>query len=320
MIDLIIDSQVRERFKRLDHYVCAEIPELQRKVVKELFLKDCIQFKTQESTAQAIPLTLGKIPSIDGTLSVKILEKTEPAPKTIGALNVFFEDQDLVVFYKPAGLITHGGPGIQSETVADRLMALYPDLLSEDIQVGEASRPGIVHRLDKGTSGVMVAAKSERAYTALTQMFAEHALVRRYVCVCQDYGAKKNAGRITSLIGHSQRNRAKRSSKVVRGKQAITDYKILERKEELCLVECQLHTGRTHQIRVHLSERAGLKILGDGVYGQKFWAGEILEWPILHAFCLEFVHPFSSERLVFKTAPIKESSLEIFQLFETTLY
>jgi 23S rRNA pseudouridine1911/1915/1917 synthase len=233
-----------------------------------------------------------------------------PAPQAI-ALTILYEDADIVVLDKPAGLVVHPAPGNQDGTLVNALLAHCGDGLTG---IGGERRPGIVHRLDKDTSGVMVVAKTAEALATLSAAFAARDLDRAYLALC--WGLPSPAqGEIEGAIGRDPRER-KRMAVVARGgKQALTRY-ALQRSwhAAAALLECRLATGRTHQIRVHLAA-AGHPIVGDPVYLRRIPAaaaklprdlrGALLDFPrqALHAARLGFAHPRTGAALSFATPP-----------------
>lgn len=248
------------------------------------------------------------------------------------SLDVLFEDQDLIVINKPSGMVVHPAAGHAQDTLVNALIAHADDL---EMKFGE-DRPGIVHRLDKETSGVIVIAKNDKTQEALTRQFKERSTHRIYYAVC--IGTAKNlSGSISSFLARHPVDRKKYASvldknkKILRdpkdppavGKWAVTHYEVLGRKSSLSYLRLKLETGRTHQIRVHLSEN-GLPIAGDTLYGadkkikqveSKKTAEEVrgLSRFLLHAAELGFTHPRTNERLSF----IKEWPEEDLQLIKS---
>ena len=229
------------------------------------------------------------------------------APEDI-PLTVLYEDEHLIVLDKPAGMLTHPYPGRMSGTLVNALLFHCRDLAG----IGGKIKPGIVHRLDKLTSGVMVAAKSDAAHQGLAKQFKAHTLTRAYLALVHGQ-VEKERGTIQSLIGRNPRHRLKMTGRVSRGKLAITHFQVKARYPGFTLLECRLETGRTHQIRVHLSE-AGHPLLGDPLYGQgrhppnrltptQHSALKHLKRQALHAYLLGFIHPVTGRRLEFSSEP-----------------
>jgi len=211
-----------------------------------------------------------------------------PAPEDI-PVPVVYEDEWLLVVAKPAGLVVHPAPGHPSGTLVNALLARAGRL------PGEALRPGIVHRLDAGTSGLMIVAKEEDAFERLREMMAAREISRTYLALVE--GAPSAAGEIDAPVGRSARHR-KKMAVVTTGKEARTSYRRLEAFRDTALLEIKPRTGRTHQIRVHLAA-AGHPVVGDAVYGRdrKLAARLGLKRPFLHASALAFSHPMTGEGL-----------------------
>lgn len=229
-----------------------------------------------------------------------------PAPADI-PLSVIYEDSSIIVIDKPAGLVVHPGAGTREPTLVDALVYRFPEI----IHVGNPERPGIVHRLDKLTSGVMVAARSQEAFRKLAADFKAHRQVRIYRAICYGH-LERHSGRIETLMHRSPRDRKKMSSKVSAGRPAVTNWLVLKEWRGFSLLELGLETGRTHQIRVHLSDM-GRPVVGDPVYGGKSRANTIsdpvvrayvrsLGRQMLHAWRLGIVHPVSGEWMEFGSA------------------
>jgi 23S rRNA pseudouridine1911/1915/1917 synthase len=233
-----------------------------------------------------------------------VITACPPEPTPLGVapeaipLAILYEDADLIVIDKPAGLVVHPAPGHAHGTLVNALLHHCSDLAG----VGGVLRPGIVHRLDRGTSGVLVAAKHDAAHAALAAQFKDHSIERVYVALVRGApGAEQ--GRIEQAIGRHPRDRKRMSVHARAGRAAATDWRVRERfaRSGVTLLELLPATGRTHQLRVHLSA-SGMPIVGDPVYGR---GGEKLglDRPALHAAVLGFTHPKSGERLRFE-APL----------------
>ncbi len=226
------------------------------------------------------------------------LVESELEPEAI-ALDVLYEDEDLIVVDKPAGMVVHPSPGHSSGTLVHALLHHCRDLAG----IGGVERPGIVHRLDRGTSGVMVAAKSDAAHRHLAEQFHEHAVDRVYCAVVRGTpGADE--GRVDRAIGRHPRDRKRMSVRGASPREARTAWRVARRfpASQRAALDVFPETGRTHQIRVHLAS-IGLPIVGDTVYGRSRRRGAELARPALHAAVLGFVHPRSGKVMRF-AAPL----------------
>lgn len=228
----------------------------------------------------------------------------QAAPQDI-PLTIVFEDEHLIVVDKPAGLVVHPAAGNPDGTLVNALLHHCSGQLSG---IGGVARPGIVHRIDKDTSGLLVVAKSDAAHEGLARQFADHSIERAYLAVCNGY-PQPPSGTIEGRIGRSDSNRKKMAplpKDSSRGKHAVTRYKTLERLQGCALIECRLETGRTHQVRVHLAS-IGHALLGDPLYGRaNSQVRPILQRlqfhrQALHAAVLGFVHPVTGEKLCFNS-------------------
>lgn len=254
----------------------------------------------------------------------------EPAPPaTTDALpedlpiEVLFADDDLVVVNKAAGMVVHPAAGHPGGTLVNALLFRFGKLASgagsedeDEDDAGGLVRPGIVHRLDRWTSGVMVVARTPLAREGLMAQLAEHSVERAYLAIVE--GAPPARARHETLHGRHPTDRKRFTGRVTRGKRAVTDVEVLERFEGAALVRCRLETGRTHQIRVHLAE-AGFPLLGDAVYGRTPRSSRVRDASAelaqrgrqaLHAGVLGFVHPRSAARLRFE-APLPTDLLTV---------
>ena len=238
----------------------------------------------------------------------------EPEPEDI-PLDIIFEDDDILVINKAAGFVVHPAPGHNTGTLVNAVLHHCPDMKG----IGGVSRPGIVHRLDQDTSGVMVIAKSQAAMTALAHDFSSHANMRKVYRAVVHGKPEPACGRIENMIGRHKCNRKKMAIVQENGKIAITDYRTIstvpkpvldnvwEPGTEISMVECEILTGRTHQIRVHMAS-IGCPIVGDETYGRKSADRTIYPPPerqMLHAFRLELRHPITREPIAFE-APMPE--------------
>jgi 23S rRNA pseudouridine1911/1915/1917 synthase len=233
---------------------------------------------------------------------------TAVTPDPAVKFDVLFVDEDIVVVNKPPGLVVHPAPGHAGRTLVNGLLALglfRRDAFGTDEPTADNVRPGLVHRLDKGTSGVMVVARNALAREALKVQFQQHSIDRAYVAIVVGVAASRT---ISTLHGRDPRNRLRFTSRVPRGKRAVTHVRALEALDGATLVECTLETGRTHQIRVHLSE-GGTPVLGDPLYGKTARSPHVakiaahLGHQALHARRLGFLHPRTGVRVDFDAAP-----------------
>jgi 23S rRNA pseudouridine1911/1915/1917 synthase len=241
---------------------------------------------------------------------VEILPSAPRADATtdpeLPAVPIVFEDNDVIVVDKPPGLVVHPGAGRSAGTLMDVLVATRPEMIG----VGEPDRWGIVHRLDRDTSGVMVVAKTARAYVALSAQFKEHSVHRIYIALVRGNPSEED-GIIDAELGRHSKDRKRISTVTRKGRRAITRWRVLERLSGMALLEITPETGRTHQIRVHLASR-GFPVVGDAVYGKARKKGvivapemrrirEFLHRQALHAGVLGFAHPADSRYVEFSS-------------------
>tara|TARA_A100001391_G_scaffold66729_3_gene42438 strand:+ start:21520 stop:22467 length:948 start_codon:yes stop_codon:yes gene_type:complete len=284
---------------RLDKAL-AEASELSRERIKALIAEGMVEVDGKVATSPSAKVRA----DLRFVIHLPPPDDPQARPQDI-PLTVVFEDAHLIVVDKPAGMVVHPAAGNPDGTLVNALLHHCAGQLSG---IGGVARPGIVHRIDKDTSGLLVVAKSDVAHEGLAKQFADHSIERRYLAVCGGHISPAQ-GTIDARLGRSERDRKKMAvldNNSSRGKHAITHYKLIERLDHASLVECRLETGRTHQVRVHLSS-IGHALLGDPVYGRDPSAIRAtirnlgFARQALHAKSLGFVHPVTGEMLQFAT-------------------
>ena len=221
------------------------------------------------------------------------LKEPEAVPQDI-PIEVVYEDDDLLVVNKPKGMVVHPAPGNSDGTLVNALLYHCKGSLSG---INGVSRPGIVHRIDKDTSGLLIVAKNDTAHIHLAEQIKEHSFTREYLAIC--YGnVKQENGLVSAPIGRDPKNRQRMAVVYKNSKSAVTHYEVVERFEGFTMMRFRLHTGRTHQIRVHMTS-IGHPIAGDPIYGPKKVITE-LEGQCLHAGKIGFIHPKSGNYLEFE--------------------
>ena len=292
---------------RLDVILTKLIPDLTRSNLKKIIqlkqvkINNCIEKSPSKKLKTSDVLEINLIPSEQ----IKIL------PTKI-KLNIVHEDKDILIVNKPAGMVVHPGAGNYKETLVNALIYKYKNKLSD---VNGIERPGIVHRIDKETSGLLVVAKNNKAHSNLGKQFSDHSIKRTYQALTWGVLRPLN-GRIETLIGRSRKNRQLMSLTEITGKKSITNYKTLKVFNikdipKISFIECELETGRTHQIRVHMAYK-GNSLLGDQQYGKKNLRFKkinedfedrlkILNRQALHAKSLGFIHPVSKKLIIFES-------------------
>lgn len=209
-------------------------------------------------------------------------------------LDIVYEDEDVILINKPKNMVVHPAPGHYTDTLVNALMFHCKDHLSG---INGVLRPGIVHRIDRNTTGIIIACKNDTAHQAIAKQLAEHSITRRYYALV--YGNVKEDGTVNAPLGRSPKDR-KKMAIVPGGKEAITHYMVRERFGEYTLIECRLETGRTHQIRVHMAS-IHHPLVGDDVYGPEKCPFKGLEGQALHAYKLGFIHPRTGEYMEFES-------------------
>jgi 23S rRNA pseudouridine1911/1915/1917 synthase len=285
--------------QRLDVYLHAALPAHSRAFLQKLIA-------AQHVRVNGKPAKPSYRVRVGDEIAVEI-----PAPRPLEThseaipLDVIFEDPDLIVVNKAAGMVVHPAAGNYEHTLVNALLHHCRGQLAG---IGGVERPGIVHRLDKGTTGCIVVAKNDAAHRSLVAQFKGRQVEKTYLAVCWGTLAKV-AGKVETVIGRSERDRKKMSARVNRGRAALSEYRVVKQFAHFALVEVKPHTGRTHQIRVHMAH-LGHPLVGDAVYG-RIRTGEIpVDRPLLHAYKLAFTHPRTGQRLEF-TAPVPNDMSEL---------
>ncbi len=306
---LITDQEIGSR---LDIVLVKLLPSLSRSNLKKII--ESKQVKINNSIIESPSKKLKENDVIEINLIPKKEIKILPANIK---LDIIYEDKDILVINKPSGMVVHPGAGNYNNTLVNALIYKYKKKLSN---INGNTRPGIIHRIDKETSGLLVVAKNNNAHADLGQQFSNHSIARTYHALCWGVLRPLN-GRIETLIGRSRKNRQLMSVTEISGKKAITNYttlKVFEIKDipKISFVECQLETGRTHQIRVHLAYK-GCSLLGDQQYGKKNLKFKkinedfesmlkILNRQALHAKSLGFIHPTTKKFMNFDSVLPKD--------------
>jgi 23S rRNA pseudouridine1911/1915/1917 synthase len=293
--------------ERLDIYLSKKLLKLTRSYLKKIIEKQNVSLN---NFIVASPST--KVKTNDKIIvNITKEENLKLIPSKI-KLDIAYEDNEFLIVNKPKGMVVHPGAGNFKDTLVNALIYKYKNSLSD---INGNSRPGIVHRIDKETSGLLVVAKNNSAHSHLGKQFNDHSIKRKYQCLAWGVIRPLN-GRIETLISRNKKNRQLMNVSDVNGKKAITNYKTLKvfnikNIPKISLIECQLETGRTHQIRVHLKYK-GTSLLGDKQYGKKnlkfkkinkdfFNNLSNLNGQALHAQTLEFIHPAKKRWVSFKS-------------------
>jgi len=305
----IIKFLIAEEYSkiRLDVILAKLIPHLTRSNLKKIIESEQVKINNSIKKSPSTKLKTDDRVEINlaSTEEVKIL------PTKIN-LDIVHEDKDILIVNKPAGMVVHPGAGNYKETLVNALIYKYKNNLSN---VNGTTRPGIVHRIDKETSGLLVVAKNNRAHSSLGKQFSDHTIQRTYQALAWGVLRPLN-GRIETLIGRSRKNRQLMSVTEITGKKSITNYKttkVFNVKDipKISFIECKLETGRTHQIRVHMAYK-GSPLLGDQQYGKKNLRFKkineefedklkVLNRQALHAKTLAFIHPVSKKLISFNS-------------------
>ncbi len=278
---------------RIDKYLAESLPDISRSYLQKLFRDGGIRMNGKAVKASAKTLDGAEI-----VFAIPEPEEPEILPEDI-PLDILYEDDDVILINKPKDMVVHPAAGHYTGTLVNGLMYHCREGLSG---INGVLRPGIVHRIDKDTTGVLVVCKNDSAHNGLAEQLAEHSITRKYrAIVCGNL--KEDEGTVDAPLGRHPQDRKKMAIVRSGGKRAVTHYRVLERFGKYTYIECQLETGRTHQIRVHMAS-LGHPLLGDEVYGRGKSPFK-LEGQTLHAMVLGFIHPTTGEYMEFQ-APLPE--------------
>lgn len=277
---------------RLDLVLSACLENFSRSFIQKLFENGRITVNGEVCREKKQKAVSGAVVGIEIPVPEKLQVEAENIP-----LDIVYEDKDVLVVNKPAGMVVHPAPGNYTGTLVNALMHHCGDELSS---INGIIRPGIVHRTDKDTSGLLMVAKNDKAHNSLSQQLADHSITRRYRAIVYN-NIKEDEGTVDKPIGRDPRNRLRNTVTDLNSKNAVTHYRVLERFGRFTFIEAELETGRTHQIRVHM---AYLKhpLLGDELYGpaKSREASRLgVKRQMLHAGVLGFVHPATGEYMEF---------------------
>ena len=281
MEEIVINDKVS---KRIDAYL-AEKTEHSRVMIQKLIEEEKITVNGKKTKA-SYKVQEGDVIKIEKVEAKEIELKAQEIP-----LEVLYEDKDIIVINKPKGMVVHPANGNPDGTLVNAVMAICKDSLSG---IGGEIRPGIVHRLDKDTSGVIIVAKNDKAHINLSEQIKNHEVEKTYIALVRG-NVKENEATINMPIGRSTKDR-KKMAVTKTGKSAVTHFKVLDRHGNYTLLEVKIETGRTHQIRVHLAQ-IGYPIIGDTVYsnGKNEWG---IEGQCLHAKSIKFKHPTTGKEML----------------------
>ena len=325
-MEKIISFEVSEEFDgcRLDKWLATVVCDFSRSKIQQFIKQGCITKNDVIIDMMRLDVHTGEV----YTLTVPDEKNdTSMKPENI-PLDILYEDDDIIVINKPAGMVVHQGAGVNNGTLVNALLYHCEGKLAN--AGNDAGRQGIVHRLDKDTSGAMMACKTDRAYSVMCKQFANHSVKREYYALL--WGMPNPiSGRIKKNIARNPYSRQEMKVVVDGGKPAITNYETLEvfsgpKFKPMALVKCQLETGRTHQIRVHMAS-IGTPILGDSVYGnpsrhitqvenedvRKLLMG--IGRQMLHSKNIEFIHPVMNKKMKFET-PLPDDMQEFINFFK----
>lgn len=289
--------------ERVDKWISAALDSLSRSYIQKLI-------KENQVFVNGIPQKASYRVKAEDEICFRIPDAAEPdIPAENIPLSILYEDEDVLIVDKPKGMVVHPAPGHYSGTLVNAVMYHCRDNLSG---IGGVLRPGIVHRIDKDTTGSLIICKNDAAHNKVAAQLKDHSITRRYRAIVYGRFAEEE-GRIDAPIGRDKNERKKMAVDEQSGKPAVTHYRVLKTYQNYSYIECRLETGRTHQIRVHMAS-IGHPLLGDTVYGSRKCPYR-LEGQTLHAMVIGFEHPSTGEYLEV-TAPLPEYFLHLLRILE----
>lgn len=288
---------------RIDRFLAEQCEELSRSFLQKLLKSECV-FVNDKAVKASYKVAEGD------QIVFEVPEAVEPEilPENI-QLEILYEDRDVILVNKPKGMVVHPAAGHYTGTLVNALMYHCREDLSG---INGVMRPGIVHRIDMDTTGVLIACKNDLAHTSIAEQLKEHSVTRRYQAIVHGV-LQDDEGIIDAPIGRHPQDRKKMCVNERNGKRAVTHYRVLNRFEKFTHIECRLETGRTHQIRVHMAY-LGHPLLGDAVYGPAKCPYR-LQGQTLHAGILGFIHPRSGEYMEF-SAPLPEYFQKLLEILK----
>jgi 23S rRNA pseudouridine1911/1915/1917 synthase len=295
--EFIIDEENKD--KRIDVFLSENVENTSRSHIQKLVDEGNVIVKNKNKLKANYKLKQADVIQ----LNLPEPEEFKAEPENI-PINIIYEDKDIVLVDKDRGIVVHPAPGNYTGTLVNALLYHCKDLSG----INGVKRPGIVHRIDKDTSGILVMAKNDKAHMSLAEQFKAHTIKREYIALVEGI-MKQDSGIVDAPIARHPKERIKMAI-VKTGKRAVTHYEVIERFSKFTLVKCELETGRTHQIRVHLKS-LGFPLVGDTVYGFKHSKFK-LEGQFLHARKLGFIHPSSGEYVEF----ISETPVELTEILD----
>ena len=291
---------------RLDKIVAKKMPEFSRTRIQEM-INHGLALVNQKMEKPSYKIKIGD------QIEIIVVDNTDLdlEPENI-PLNIVYEDNDIIVVDKPSGMIVHPSPGIVHGTLVNALLYHCDDLSG----INGVNRPGIVHRIDKETSGLLVVAKNDHAHRMLSQQLRNHDMTRSYIALVHGLIPHQH-GKVDAPIGRDSKDRQKMAVTMHNSKRAVTNFTVLRRYRSMSLIECRLETGRTHQIRVHMSY-IGYPVYGDPKYG---WRKDDQTYgQFLHAKKLGFIHPTTNKYMEFESELPEYFKQKLFQLQEEMEY